>query len=48
MEDIIVLSAILKKVNVTKAMLQPYIFSLSCVDKYTKFLSNKILDLATL
>ena len=48
MEDIIALSAILKKVNVTKAMLQPYSFSLLWVKHYTKFLSDKKLNSATL
>ena len=48
MEDVIVLSAILKKVNITKTMLQPYSFSLSWIEQYTKFLSDTKLNLATL
>ena len=48
MEDVIALSAILKKVNAAKVMLQPYSFSLSWVEQYTKFLSDKKLNLATL
>ena len=48
MEDVIALSAILKKVNVTETMLQLYSFSLSWVEQYTKFLSDKKLSLATL
>ena len=43
MEDVITLSAILKKVSVTKTMLQSYSFSQSRVEQKTKFLSkNKI------
>ena len=48
MEDVIALSAILKKVNVTKTMLQPYSFLLSWVEQYTRFLSDKKLNLVTL
>ena len=48
MKDVIALSAILKKVNVTKTMLQPYSFTLSWFERYTKFLSDKKLNLATL
>ena len=48
MEDVIVLLAILKKVNITKIMLPRYSFSLSWIDQYTKFLSGKKLNLATL
>ena len=34
--------------NATKIMLQPYSFSLSWFEEYTKFLSDKKLNLATL
>ena len=48
MENVIALSAILKKVNVTKTMLQLYSFSLPWVEQYIKFLLDKKLSLATL
>lgn len=41
MENDIALSTFLKKVNVTKTMLQSYIFSLSQVEQYNKFLLDK-------
>ena len=48
MENVITLLAVLKKVNITKTMLQPYNFSLSWVEQYAKFLSEENLNLATL
>ena len=41
MKDVIALSAILKKVNVTKTILPHYSFSLLWVELYTKFFSDK-------
>ena len=37
MENVIAILGILKKVNVTKAMLHPYGFSLPWVEHFTKF-----------
>ena len=40
-KDVIALSATLNKLNVTKTLLQSYKFSLSSVEQYNKFLSDK-------